>query len=156
MKPLLPLVFAGLLAFVASGAFGQDANLLWSWDQASGDTKYGAYDPQLRLFIGCGDRRAQVVPKGAALVIQPGKTCNGAPPPRIYGIFGNAEALYASARRSSGLTCSKSAFFKFLRSPKGGDYLNAARANDAAQMFISLQSSGLRGTVVPGTTAGPP
>jgi hypothetical protein len=87
---------------------------------------------------------------------QPGKTCDDGTMPRIYGAFFSAGALFVAARRDSGLTAGKRAFFLFLLSPAGAAYLNAARENDAAQMFMTLQSSGLKGTTVPGTTAGPP
>lgn len=132
------------------------ATLLWSWDQATGATKFGAFDPQLRLFLACDDRQAVRVPRRAPVRRLPGKMCDGGTTPRIYGSFPNANALFVAARRNAGLTANKRAFFRFLLSPAGSTYLNAARQNDAAQMFMTLQSSGLKGTTVPGTTAGPP
>jgi hypothetical protein len=155
MKVAAMLVLACLLACVVA-ASGEDSNLLWSWDQASGATTYGAFDPKLRLFLGCNERRTVIVPRKAPIQPQPGKTCDGAPAPRIYGAFPNADALFAAARKNAGLTAPKSAFFRFLRSPTSAAYLDAARENDPAQMFMTLQSSGLKGTTVPGTTAGPP
>ncbi len=130
--------------------------MLWSWDQATGATKFGAYDRQLRLFLGCGERQAVRVPRRAPMRPQPGKTCDGHSIPRIYGAYFSADALFVTARRDSGLTAGKRAFFRFLLSPAGAAYLNAARENDAAQMFMTLQNSRLKGTTVPGTTAGRP
>ena len=130
--------------------------MLWSWDQATGATKFGAFDPELRLFLGCDERQAVRVPRRAQIRRQPGKTCDGGAVPRIYGAYSSADALFVAARKGSGLIAGKRAFFTFLLSPPGAAYLNAARDNDAAQMFIMLQTSRLKGTVVPGTTAGPP
>jgi hypothetical protein len=157
MKAALTLAFAVVLACGAAVSAGaQDANVLWSWDQATGATKFGAFDPQLRLFLGCDERQAVRVPRRAPIRPQPGKTCDGGTVPRIYGAFFSPDALFVAARKSAGLTAGKRAFFRFLLSPAGAAYLNAARENDPAQMFMTLQSSGLKGTTVPGTTAGPP
>jgi hypothetical protein len=157
VKAALVLGFAIVVACGAtSPAIAQDANVLWSWDQATGATKFGAFDPQLRLFLGCGERRSVRVPRRAPIRRQPGKACDDGSLPRIYGSYFSADALFAGARRHSGLTAGKRAFFRFLLSPSGTAYLSAARENDEAQMFMTLQGSGLRGTTVPGTTAGPP
>lgn len=157
MKAALAVVFALAVACAAARpATAQDSNMLWSWDQATGATKFGAFDPQLRLFLGCSERQAFRVPRRAPIRRQPGKTCEGGSTPRIYGSYSSAESLFVAARRQSGLTAKKGAFFRFLLSPAGAAYLNAARENDSTQMFMVLQSSGLKGTTVPGTTAGPP
>lgn len=153
------LAFGLAIAVGCGAAFrasAQETNLLWSWDQATGATKFGAFDPQLRLFLGCGERQAVRVPRRAPMRTQPGKTCDDGSMPRIYGGFSSASALFVAARKDSGLTAGKRAFFRFLLSPAGAAYLNAARDNDGAQMFMMLQGSGLKGTTAPGTTAGPP
>lgn len=156
MRPATFLALAIGIACAAPRASAQDANLLWSWDQATGATKFGAFDPHLRLFLGCGERRAVRVPRRAPMRLQPGKTCDDSSQPRIYGAYLSADALFAAARRTSGLTAKKRAFFRFLQSRAGAAYLDAARDNDRAKMFITLQSSGLSGTTVPATNAGPP
>lgn len=157
MKAALALGFAMLVACAAAfPASAQDANMLWSWDQATGATTFGAFDPQLRLFLGCGERRSVRVPRRAPIRPQPGKACDDGSMPRIYGSYFSAGALFVAARRNSGLTAGKRAFFRFLLSSTGAAYLGAARDNDEAQMFMMLQGSGLKGTTVPGTTAGPP
>ena len=157
MKSVLALCFAAVVACgVACPANAQDTNMLWSWDQATGATKFGAFDPELRLFLGCGERASVRVPRRAPMRPQPGKNCDDGSMPHIYGSYVTAGALFDAARRRSGLTAGRRAFFRFLLSPSGAAYLMAARENDEAQMFMMLQSSGLKGTTVPGTTAGPP
>lgn len=157
MRAALALALAIAAAWGAAlRASAQEAGMLWSWDQATGATKFGAFDPRLRLFLGCGERQTLRVPLRAPIRPQPGKTCDGGSVPRIYGNYSSADALFDAARRDSGLTAKKRAFFRFLLSARGNAYLNAARESDAAQMFMMLQSSGLKGTTVPGTTAGPP
>jgi hypothetical protein len=157
VKSTLALGFAIVIAFgTVPHANAQSTNMLWSWDQATGATKFGAFDPKLRLFLGCGERQAVRVPRRAPMQLQPGKACADGSIPRIYGAFLSAGALFVAARRDSGLTAGKRAFFRFLLSQAGAAYLNAARENDEAQMFMTLQTSGLKGTTVPGTTtAGP-
>jgi hypothetical protein len=149
MKAIAALLVGSLLSWViVVSALGQQSSVLWSWDQPTGATKYGAWDPKLRLFVACKDPRVYHVPPGVSPRPQPGKTCGGGPPPHIYGYFQTAGNLYTAARHS-GVTASKSAFFNYLQSPDGLKYLNAANLNDTAKMTTTLKASGLQGTVPP-------